>query len=295
MRNADATGAPQWAHTLASVMSGRLGCASVGLVAVACALSGCGRSSSPSTSSSIAASTSASSTTTSAHSTSGTAKTWSVVALGDSVPRGTNCNCTPYPPLTASGLATSTGQPVTATNDSVGGYTSSNVLHQLSSDANVIDHTRAADAVEIEIGANDVAYSSACGTSVDCYTPKLPTIETNLDAIVSRVHQLTSGHKVLVVLLDYWSIWLGGQYAAAHGDAYVAAAKTMTEKVDSIIKSTATKTGSAYVDLRTAFKGPSYAYDESHYLSNDGDHPNAAGHQQIASATQAVIENTLHI
>jgi hypothetical protein len=33
--------------------------------------------------------------------------------------------------------------------------------------------------------------------------------------------------KVLVVLLDYWSVWLGGQYAAAHRDAYVAAAKTM--------------------------------------------------------------------
>ena len=62
-----------------------------------------------------------------------------------------------------------------------------------------------------------------------------------------------------------------------------------------IIKSTAAKSGSAYVDLRAAFKGPNYAYDETHYLSNDGDHPNAAGHQQIAAATVAVIEKALGI
>jgi lysophospholipase L1-like esterase len=100
---------------------------------------------------------------------------------------------------------------------------------------------------------------------------------------------------VLVVLLDYWSVWLGGTYAAAHGEAYVDAAKTMTDKVNALIKSTASKSGSAYVDLRAAFKGPDYAYDETHYLSSDGDHPNAAGHQQIATAAVAVIECALHI
>ena len=220
---------------------------------------------------------------------------WTVAALGDSVPSGANCNCTPYPALTASGLTTTTGQTVTATNDAVGGYTTSDVLHQLQSDTSVIDHVRTADVVEIEIGANDVAHSQSCGTKADCYAADLPTIQTNLDAIVARVHELTSGHKVLVVLLDYWSVWLGGQYAAEQGEAYVAAAAQVTDDVNTVIKTTAGKTGSAYVDLRAAFKGPDYAYDETHYLSNDGDHPNAAGHQQIAHAAQAVIETTLHL
>jgi len=184
---------------------------------------------------------------------------------------------------------------VGATNDSVAGYTTSNVLNQLSSDGTVIDEVRSADAIEIEVGANDVAYSASCGTAVDCYAPRVPTVEKNLAAIVKRVHDLTSGHKVLVVLLDYWSVWLGGQYAAAHGEAYVDAAAEMTDRVNTVIKETADQSGSAYVDLRAAFKGPNYAYDETHYLSNDGDHPNAAGHQQIAAATQAVIEKTLHI
>ena len=77
--------------------------------------------------------------------------------------------------------------------------------------------------------------------------------------------------------------------------AYVDAAAQLTDEVNTAIKSTAANTDSAYVDLRAAFKGPDYAYDETHNLSNDGDHPNAAGHQQIATATEAVIESALHI
>jgi lysophospholipase L1-like esterase len=226
---------------------------------------------------------------------SSTSKGWPVVALGDSVPYGTNCDCTPYPPLTAEGLTTASGKKVSATNDAVPGYTTSNVLRRLESDDKVISHMLTAHVVEIEVGANDVAYSRSCGTSVECYAPRVPTIEKNLSEIVKRVHTLTSGHQTLVVLLDYWSVWLGGKYAAAKGEAYVAAAESMTDQVNSVIKSTAAKSGSAYVDLRAAFKGPDYSYDETHYLSNDGDHPNAAGHEQIAAATEAVIEKELHI
>jgi hypothetical protein len=58
----------------------------------------------------------------------------------------------------------------------------------------------------------------------------------------------------LIVLLDYWSVWLGGAYAAAKGDAYVAAAEEVTDRVNTVIKSTAAESGSAYVDLRAAFK-----------------------------------------
>jgi lysophospholipase L1-like esterase len=219
----------------------------------------------------------------------------SIVALGDSVPHGTNCSCTPYPPLTAKDLAASTGRTVTARNDSVAGFTTSNVLDQLESDQKVIGDVRKAGAVEIEVGANDVAHTKACGSKVECYAPHIPTIEKNLTAIVNRVHHLTSRRKVLVVLLDYWSVWLGGQYAAAKGEAYVAAAEEVTDRVNAVIKSIAGKSGSAYVDLRAAFKGPDYAYDETHYLSNDGDHPNAAGHEQIAKATEAVIQKTVHV
>jgi lysophospholipase L1-like esterase len=184
---------------------------------------------------------------------------------------------------------------VDAANDAVAGATTSTVLRQLASDGAVIDHVRRADVIEIEIGANDVAYNSDCGTAVDCYAAEIPTIRKNLDEIVARVHALTSGHEALVVLLDYWSVWLGGKYAAAKGEAYVAAAEQVTDDVNAVIESTAARSRSPYVDLRAAFKGPDYAYDETHYLAPDGDHPNAAGHKQIATAAATVIEKALHI
>jgi lysophospholipase L1-like esterase len=215
----------------------------------------------------------------------------SLVALGDSVPRGTNCDCKPYPPLTADKLTSSTGHTVASTNDSVAGATTSSVLQQVTSDHDVDAHLAAADVVEVEVGANDVAHTTKCGVDVGCYTPRIPALEENLAAIVRRVHELAAGHHILVVLLDYWSVWLGGKYAKAKGAAYVAAAEEMTDKVNAVIKSTAAKSGSAYVDLRAAFKGPDYAFDETHYLSNDGDHPNAAGHEQIAAAAEKVIAN----
>jgi acyl-CoA thioesterase I len=217
-------------------------------------------------------------------------RTWSVVALGDSVPAGANCGCTPYPPLTGQDLAKRTGRKVDVSNDAVNGANSGSVLDQLRTDTAVIDRVRAANAIEIEIGANDVSYSTSCGTTVDCYTDRLPALEKNLPAIVARVRELASARKPVIVLLDYWSVWLGGRYATERGEAYVDAAAEMTARVDDIIKATATESHTDYVDLRAAFKGPSYDEDETPYLSDDGDHPNAAGHQQIAKAVAAAVD-----
>jgi lysophospholipase L1-like esterase len=178
---------------------------------------------------------------------------------------------------------------VTATNDAVGGFTSADVLTQLRTYPDVVSDVADADVVEIEIGANDVAYGRSCRTLVDCYQPMIRSTEHNLAEIVARVHELTKGHTVLVVLLDYWSVWLGGRYAEAEGPAYVDAAAAVTDQMNTVVKGTAAQTGSAYVDLRAAFKGPDYSYDETRYLASDGDHPNAAGHRQIAAAVVAVV------
>ena len=219
----------------------------------------------------------------------------SIVALGDSVPFGTNCDCTPYPELTAADLAAAPERQVTASNDAVAGSTTEGVLRQLTTDAAVMAGVKKADVVEIEVGANDVGYSDTCGASLECYTPHLSQLEKNLTDIVARVRELTAGRNVLVVLLDYWSVWLGGAYAAEKGEAYETTARELTDDVDTAITSVAAHSSTAYVDLRAAFKGPDYAYDETHYLSDDGDHPNAAGHRQIATAAVDIIESTLHL
>jgi lysophospholipase L1-like esterase len=216
-----------------------------------------------------------------------------VVALGDSVPAGGGCGCTPYPQLSASALTIPGTREVSATNAAVNGATSSDLLSSITTDQDTESHVATADVVEIEIGANDVGYSTTCGTTVSCYEQAVPTVERNLRDIVARVHALSQTHGVLVVLLDYWSVWLGGAYAEAQGPAYVDAATAVTDQVNAVIRQTAAATGSAYVDLRAAFKGPDYSYDETHYLAPDGDHPNADGHQQIAQAVVGVVTTTL--
>jgi lysophospholipase L1-like esterase len=218
-----------------------------------------------------------------------------ITALGDSVPAGTACECTPYPTLSAADLERATHRAYEADNDAVAGFTTSDVLDQLDHDAPTIDHVREATGVTVEIGANDVAYSTRCANDAACYLAELPHLEARLDAIVQRVRHLTGGSHVPIVLLDYWSVWLGGSYAEQQGPAYVSAADTVTAAVNGAIQSTAHATGSTYVDLHQAFRGPRGARDETRFLASDGEHPDARGHQRIARAIAATIRDRVGV
>ena len=216
-----------------------------------------------------------------------------VVALGDSVPFGSACGCAPYPSLLAKQLSHVTGHAVSSVNDARPGFTSTDVLTQVQTSASVIADIRSAGVVTLEIGANDIAYSAACGAVASCYAPTLPQVQANITSIVQRIRSLTADRPVAIVLLDYWNVWLGGRYAAAQGPAYVAASTSLTHAESVMISAIAQSTGSAYVDLRLAFRGPDDADDETGLLAPDGDHPNAAGHAEIADVTGQTLLQAL--
>jgi lysophospholipase L1-like esterase len=206
-----------------------------------------------------------------------------LTALGDSVPYGTACKCIPYPRLTAADISHVARHSVKSMNDSVPGYTSEQVMDQLETNRAVQFHVAVSQAVLVEIGANDVHFSAKCKTNVACYDRRLPRLQHNLGAIANRINRLTGGH-VTLVMLDYWNVWLGGKYAAAHGPAYVDASHRVTASVSNLIRRVAIAHGGYWIDLRTAFRGPNDSYDETHLLAPDGDHPNAAGHVRIEQA-----------
>jgi lysophospholipase L1-like esterase len=189
----------------------------------------------------------------------------------------------------ADDIARVAGHPVATTNDAVAGFTSDDVVRQLAEDGAVTARVGSSQAITLEVGANDVAFSSSCATDVTCYEKQLPHLESNLRAILSRVRGLTAGHRIGLVVLDYWSVWLGGRYAQEQGPAYVEAASALTAKVNEVIRAAAATAGAIYVDLRTAFRGPDDAWDETHLLAPDGEHPNEAGHRRIADAAAVAV------
>ena len=204
-----------------------------------------------------------------------------LTALGDSVPHGSACRCTPYPELT--------GVRHTS-NDSVPGFTTSDVINQLRTNRTVIAHVARSNAVMLEIGANDIAFSPACGTRLSCYQAKLPGATRNIEAIVARVDQLTAPRHVPFVLLDYWNVWLGGRVGAAQGADYVRTSHELSDELGDAIHEIARATSSTYVDLRTEFLGPRHDEDETALLAADGDHPNAEGHTRIAIAIARAMD-----
>lgn len=91
-----------------------------------------------------------------------------MAALGDSVPSGSGCGCTPFPDRTAALLHAKTGREVVVHNLAAGGLTSQDVLDQLADPAvrEQVDH---ADVVLVEIGAND--FDEGLASVNECVNP----------------------------------------------------------------------------------------------------------------------------
>ncbi len=212
-----------------------------------------------------------------------------VVALGDSVPSGANCNCDPFPILVARDLASSTGRSASADNLAFGGADSNDVLAQVS-DPDVDRSLAAADVVLVEIGANDFDESLADDpgcldvVTAACDGEVLAELRRRLTTIVRSIQDQQEPADSRIVLMGYWNVFRDGAVGRSRGETYVQSSAALTDAVNALVAQVARATDTLYADTLAPFKGTDGQTDATFALAADGNHPNARGHQLLADA-----------
>ncbi|MEO5746297.1 MAG: SGNH/GDSL hydrolase family protein [Terracoccus sp.] len=216
-----------------------------------------------------------------------------VLALGDSVPAGTACGCSPFPAVFGSLLHRHTGAAVTVDNEAVSGLDTTGLLAQLRQ-RRAQRAVRRADVVLLTIGANDfadnhdrvVAGDCALDTASACISDELAAMRTQLTTVLAEIRAMRAGRPTPVLVTGYWNVFEDGEVARhADGVSGLQASLALTRRVNETISAVASSAGAHYVDLFDMFQGRGDDIDS--LLAEDGDHPDAAGHRLIAAALLA--------
>lgn len=211
-----------------------------------------------------------------------------VVALGDSVPAGTACSCTPFPDLYGSLLGRRTGASVAVSNEAVNGLDTLGLLAQLQQ-PHVSAAVGGADVVLVTIGANDfsdrhddvVEGRCTVGSEIDCVDEELRAMRAHLTRILRGIRSLRKGQPTSLLVTGYWNVFEDKQVAKrSFGPEGLQASIQLTHQVNAAIRSVSAKAGARFVDLFAPFHSP--GLDDDSLLADDGDHPDAAGHKLIA-------------
>lgn len=218
---------------------------------------------------------------------------WKVVALGDSVTSGFQCNCTPFPQLYAQEVTHSWGVPTTAQNLGVNGLNSQQLLADLQNGSS--QEARAVAGANIDlvtIGANDFMPQQDDVTkgvcTGDCVSDQLVQMQQNVTQLIQRIHVLRAGRPTAILVTGYWNVFQDGAVARANYPAAGRAASLqLTARANQGIKQATEQARATYVDLYRPFNGPAAQGDITSLLAGDGDHPNARGQQLIADALLA--------
>lgn len=219
-----------------------------------------------------------------------------VVGLGDSVTAGYACGCTTFVTLYSQALAKRWHVATQGTNLGQSGLTSTRLLTQLESNQAQQTQVQAADVLLITVGANDLLPAltqwdgapgkdpSACGGT--CRSDDLDAVGNTIRQIITRIHLLRQGRPTLVLVTTYWNVFEDGDTAATdRGSAFMQWSNGLTRRLNQRIIQAAQRSHATPVDLYTPFKHD--GQDPTTLLADDGDHPNAAGHQLIADAALA--------
>ncbi|MCW2847803.1 MAG: hypothetical protein JWR90_1777 [Marmoricola sp.] len=215
-----------------------------------------------------------------------------VVALGDSVPSGAACPCSPFPSLYGALLGQRTGGPVKVENFAVSGLDTAGLLAQFRQ-ARVVESVRRADVLLVTIGANDfednhdqVVEGACTRQAADCVSDEMGSMRANLAKALAEIGTLRQGRPTTVLVTGYWNVFEDGYVAQqASGASGLKASIRLTLRVNAAISAVASTSGAHYVDLFEPFQ--SRGGHISSLLAADGDHPDTAGHQLIAKTLLA--------
>jgi lysophospholipase L1-like esterase len=221
-----------------------------------------------------------------------------VVALGDSVTSGSNCDCTAFPQLYGDLLHERSGQTVTVDNLGVGGLDSTGLLQQLGQ-RDVEQATAAANVVLLTIGANDFGdhhddvTSGQCrpAGAGDCVSDEFEQLTVNLGRILRRLHALRGDRPTTILMTGYWNVFKDGEVAERqYTPSGRIASDQLTVRTNDAIAAAARADDATYADIYTPFEDSA---DVTALLAPDGDHPDAAGHALIARVLLAATPNPL--
>ncbi len=234
--------------------------------------------------------------TTAAPASGGISRSITVVGIGDSVTSGYNCNCEAFVGLYATQLVAQDDVATSSVNLGVPGWTSSQLLAAMTKPGAFRNQVAKADILLVTIGANDLnplESKEPTGCPATCYTPLIDSAGHNVELIVDAARAANPTHPPTVLVTDYWNVFQDGDVGTAeHGTAFQSWSDALTRAESTQICDGARSAGATCVSLYAPFKGNG-SINPTSLLAPDGDHPNAAGHQLIASTLLAATPQPL--
>ena len=213
-----------------------------------------------------------------------------VVGIGDSVTSGRACNCENFVGLYATELASQQALTTSSVNLGVDGWTSSQLLQNLTQPGTFRDQVAKADILLVTIGANDLLpleTRQAAGCTTSCYQPLINSVGRNIELIVAAARAINPSHHPTILVTDYWNVFEDGDVGSSeNGAAFQSWSDELTRAESDSVCAAARAAGAVCVGLYAPFKGNG-SKNPTALLAADGDHPNAAGHQLIASTLLA--------
>lgn len=220
----------------------------------------------------------------------GISRSVTVVGVGDSVTSGSACNCETFVGLYATSLASQRGVETSSVNLGVPGWTSSQLLQSLTQPGAFHDQVAKADVLLVTIGANDLLpleEKQSGGCTVTCYGPLVNSVGHNVGLIVAAAQAAHPNHPPTILVTDYWNVFEDGDVGSAeNGTSFQSWSDVLTRAESAAVCNAARGAGANCVSLYAPFKGNG-SKNPTTLLAADGDHPNSAGHQLIASTLLA--------